>query len=1400
MKRMLGKIRKRKYISTVLLSVALVFLFVIGGMIYKTQATGGGKAVIANAVTIGERTYTRDNPLNIIELVPDEAVGAWGYLTGMNNGAVKWSDIAGLPDSAAKHDLCNTWLNNYMKSIIEYNNYTIPENKNQAEYAGKNIYYRKNSASEWKLYSKDCANEITSDTEFKFNVIDNYGNKKELDIYDKTFVDEQGNNISGYNDNFFAYMVFAGDNSIAKGDYNMMDKIRVTSVSIDALTTDMIDNADAIIVSAGENISTYPAETYKKMYEYAQAYGDAQLKAKYPAKAGITDKDWSSHTWGNNVCLGKDFSDASVAGRICYKYLNQELSIIGGFDYNKIDKRRQENLMKMFVTITGIDRDTCLRDLCEYKVIDEDTTNEITGVYEGEYGRFDFDNMEIYIFNENRSNTYRVTYDTAGWINFNQGVFGKYLGEWPKVSNYYSNFPYKGYNVAPDRINENVFWFGYANNPLRSGFISTKINIKWNDNEFNQVNDVLKTYNINDGNIDIAKMIQYVLGGYKRNKAIEKLKVLEIQPSADYDYNTCDGAKSLLKYFSNAKFKINVSGITEKNYKRYIDVTSVTVNELNGMTDNIANNYDLVVIGEEHSKNLLNIKGRIKQNNGDTVDSYYYSQGAVVSLWDRSGNDTGKDVASAGNDITEKTLEKLKEYINMDKPVILASDIYNTSTSGVLVKDKNGKYTRTVDTNIYSVLPYARSVGKTSNITVEAAANAVVSDSDKIEYKFKPVIRQTIADAGLNEEDNTFTVKFKTDNTSGKYNVEFYIDKDANGVFVNAHDDTGELYAGGFSDTNPVVYTYNNGYITVTTTTLPKDLRPYLPWKLVIRDVSTGLTAETTGILRINVPDEKQEDVKILQIMPDIDSKHDYSLKLNDSDFMKLFNDASGTTGLRINKKDVDIVTVKELCEGDNKGNDWYKNSRYTAGTSLNKDGEDLLKDYTIVVLGFADAFDNITNTHALANLRDYIESGKAVLMTHDTIGQYSYTDENTDETESLFAGDDSDIRRAVPIMIDDKISKGYMFTTAFRNIVGMDMYHVTVGQAKENLSYQQGYTNTIVTRYGVLPGYDYKNDNNYIYKYNHRSERTVSSLRTNAVSKINDGQITSYPYTIPDNLNVAETHAQYYLLDLEKQDDTASSIDSGGDVVVWYTLGQGTSKYSESDYFSVTGNDAANNYYIYSKGNVTYSGAGHSTMSKAISEDELKLFVNTIIWSINSGNNAPQITIENAVMADDGIYEMYSLDGSIPDIQFVATDIDMGSDTSALMSSGVFYWDKDKDGNYTKNNAGKDVVIQTFDKVTEGLNSGYNIYNGISEKLMSARFNKSGGYTRLASLVYKSATASSDTNVNLASESTQIYKDMCAELADKGVVYLGMQVSDSKGGTGKAVIRVVRRDLFKLN
>lgn len=37
----------------------------------------------------------------------------------------------------------------------------------------------------------------------------------------------------------------------------------------------MIDNADAIIVSAGENISTYPADTYKKMYEYAQAFSCA---------------------------------------------------------------------------------------------------------------------------------------------------------------------------------------------------------------------------------------------------------------------------------------------------------------------------------------------------------------------------------------------------------------------------------------------------------------------------------------------------------------------------------------------------------------------------------------------------------------------------------------------------------------------------------------------------------------------------------------------------------------------------------------------------------------------------------------------------------------------------------------------------------------------------------------------------------------------------------------------------------------------------------------------------------------------------------------------------------------------------------------------------------------------
>lgn len=60
---------------------------------------------------------------------------------------------------------------------------------------------------------------------------------------------------------------------------------------------------------------------------------------------------------------------------------------------------------------------------------------------------------------------------------------------------------------------------------------------------------------------------------------------------------------------------------------------------------------------------------------------------------------------------------------------------------------------------------------------------------------------------------------------------------------------------------------------------------------------------------------------------------------------------------------------------------------------------------------------------------------------------------------------------------------------------------------------------------------------------------------------------------------------------------------------------------------YGTSPNDAANNYYIYSKGNVFYSGVGHSTVD---GDMEAKLFINTMIAAYRTTYEPPMVEILN--------------------------------------------------------------------------------------------------------------------------------------------------------------------------
>lgn len=122
-------------------------------------------------------------------------------------------------------------------------------------------------------------------------------------------------------------------------------------------------------------------------------------------------------------------------------------------------------------------------------------------------------------------------------------------------------------------------------------------------------------------------------------------------------------------------------------------------------------------------------------------------------------------------------------------------------------------------------------------------------------------------------------------------------------------------------------------------------------------------------------------------------------------------------------------------------------------------------------------------------------------------------------------------------------------------------------------------------------------------------------STRTKVV---NTGMLTQFPFDLsvkPGNTNgyvgqIALTHDQYYMLDLE--DPT---------IVPWYNIVS-----EDANAYKRDSDDSYDHYYTYSKGNVTYSGTGHT--NTRFPEWEQKLFVNTMFRAFIGSNHAPSVTV----------------------------------------------------------------------------------------------------------------------------------------------------------------------------
>lgn len=129
---------------------------------------------------------------------------------------------------------------------------------------------------------------------------------------------------------------------------------------------------------------------------------------------------------------------------------------------------------------------------------------------------------------------------------------------------------------------------------------------------------------------------------------------------------------------------------------------------------------------------------------------------------------------------------------------------------------------------------------------------------------------------------------------------------------------------------------------------------------------------------------------------------------------------------------------------------------------------------------------------------------------------------------------------------------------------------------------------------------------------------------------------------------------------------------------IVWYNLSNGVG--DSTDIYSAKDGDSANNYYIYTRGNVTYTGLGHSG---DMTDDEIRLFINTMISSYRSIPAAPYPTCVNEDVIRNGkVYTLYGEENGGEVMKDITVSLKVNDDSVQSNYQNYTMTVKDGEGN----------------------------------------------------------------------------------------------------------------------
>lgn len=671
-----------------------------------------------------------------------------------------------------------------------------------------------------------------------------------------------------------------------------------------------------------------------------------------------------------------------------------------------------------------------------------------------------------------------------------------------------------------------------------------------------------------------------------------------------------------------------------------VDLTDiVSVLNANCLNVDLVETYDYIVfIANDNFKHLGDAK---------TYGSNYASERMRMESEVSAGLSSVTSYES-GNDITAALMKKVEEFYDCGYPVEFMNSVdYKGRTYGKDFKNAMGSAAAGAEneTNIAKLYQYVGGGNRIINGNHSTDADNRIKNAKKTNITVNVTSPKTDAQgyANTGEETSkilkyTFKINDPKATSASRYTASFYIDMNNDGRFDEELE--GLSYLGVTLASNAKKNVESNSLSAGIEYSLTVNASKYtglFNWKLCISDNASPekrFNSESGSCKLHLMKGQSKEKIRVLQLAAIAVGNNDVSqwtvnnvylptaeemkwFKANNAtkdnfwdkvkalpDTSTLFNVYEGDTTKIYDESKISSAKLKMenmytfykyMCIGE--GNetgvlDYNIDVTRIHVTDLdsvvkNKEGKSdwntiyryLTNNYDMIVLGFADCYDDIKSNDVCSAIEAFISEGKSVLFTHDT---------------SSFVNNIQNV--------SSNRQWGYQINKYFRNILGMDRFGITLSAAERkaqskdfnNKNALQGYTKSVLAEGGGLNG--------------------EGRYKTTGIVKVNEGPVTSYPYEIPDNQGIAETHSQYYQLDLESDD-----------VVVWYALSRDIDSRYSRNYYDKSYKDGRDNYYIYNKGNITYSGVGHSA---GLWDNEIKLFINTMIAAYRAGDSTLSIQV----------------------------------------------------------------------------------------------------------------------------------------------------------------------------